>query len=70
MEERRKALEERTARLRKRHAVREDINQTLCLDPAWWGESGSDIDSDGVDESELDEEIYVGLKLRRESFST
>lgn len=67
MEERRKALEERTARLKKRNAVREVVNQALCLDPAWWGESESD--SDDIDEGEIDEEIYVSPELLREVFS-
>ena len=33
MEERRKALEERTARLQ----VNKGLNRSLCIDPAWWG---------------------------------
>ena len=65
MEERRKALEARTARLKKRNAVREGVNQTLCLDPAWWGESESDIDSDDVDEDKIDEADYVSSQLRQ-----
>jgi hypothetical protein len=66
MEERRKALEERTARLKKRNALREDINRSLCLDPAWWGESESDIDSDGIGEAEADEAVYVSLNHTRQ----
>lgn len=62
MEARRKALEERTARLKKRNAAREVINQSLCLDPAWWGESESDIDSDGVGDGEADEALYVSYE--------
>ena len=65
MEERRKALEERTARLKKRNAVREGINQTLGFDPAWWGEGESDVDSDDVDEVEIDEAVYVSFELDR-----
>ena len=37
MEERWKALEERTARLQGRNAVNKDLNRSLCIDPAWWG---------------------------------
>ena len=62
MEERRKALEERAARLKKRNAVREGINQTLYLDPAWWGESESDVDSNDVDEGGIDEVVYVSFE--------
>lgn len=68
MEERRKALEECTARSQKRKAVREGVNQMLCLDPSWWGESESDFDSDAVDEDEIDEAIYVSPAIDRESF--
>jgi len=67
-EERRKALEERAARLKKRNAVRQGINQTLSVDPAWWGESGSDIDSDDVDESEINETVYVSYNPRQKVF--
>lgn len=63
MEERRKAIEERTARLKQRNAVREGINQELFLDPAWWGESESDIGSDDLDEGEIDEAVYVSFEL-------
>lgn len=66
MEERRKALEERTARLLKRNAVREDVNRSLCIDPAWWGESESDIDSDG--EGEADEVVYVSFRPHQTLF--
>lgn len=62
MEEQRKALEERCVRLKKRNAVREDINQTLCLDPTWWGESESDVDSDDDGEGEIDEVVYVSFE--------
>ena len=62
MEERRKALEERTAGLKKRNSVREGINQALSLDPAWWGEGESDVDSDDVDEGEIDEAVYVSFE--------
>lgn len=65
MEERRRTLEERAARLKKRNAVREGVNQTLCLDPAWWGENDSDADSDGVNEGESDEAVYVSSGLLR-----
>jgi hypothetical protein len=68
MEERRKALEERTARLKKRNAVREGINQSLCLDPAWWGESESDIESDSGGEGEADEAVYVSFEPHRKAF--
>lgn len=62
MEERRKTLDERAVRLRKRNAVRESVNQTLSLDPTWWGEGESGIDSDDVDEGETDEAVYVSFK--------
>ena len=68
MEERRKALEERTTRLKKRNAVRESINQTLGFDSTWWGESESDADSDDVDEGEIDEALYVSPELARKPF--
>lgn len=68
MEERRKALEERAARLKRRNTVREEINQTLCLDPAWWGESESDIDLDDADEVEIDEVVYVSFGPSRREF--
>lgn len=68
MEERRRALEERTERLKKQNAVREDINQTLCLDPAWWGENESDVDSDDADEGVIDEAVYVSSELDRKLF--
>lgn len=67
MEERRKALEEHTTRLKKRNVMREGINQTLCLNPAWWGECESDIDSDDVEESEIDEVVYVSFLTMPES---
>lgn len=69
MEERRRTLEEHTARLKKRNAVREDVNQTLSLDPAWWGESESDIDSDDFDEGEIDEAVYVSVESDQKTFS-
>ena len=62
MEERRKILEERAACLKQRNAVREDVNQTLSLDPAWWGESESDVDSDDVDSDEIDDAVYVSFE--------
>lgn len=68
-EERRKALEERTAHLKKRNTVREGINRTLGCNPAWWGESESEVDSDDVDEGEIDEAVYVSSELTRKSFS-
>ena len=68
MEERRKAIEERTARLKKRNAVKEGINQTLGFNPAWWGESESDVDSD-ADEGEIDETVYVSSVFPRKSSS-
>lgn len=68
MEERRKASEERTARLNKRNTVREDINRTLGFDSTWWGEGESDVDSDDVDEGESDDALYVSSELTRKSF--
>lgn len=65
MEERRKALEERTTRLKKRDAVREGINQALGFSSAWWGENGSDVDEDDDDEDEIDEAVYVSYLLVR-----
>lgn len=59
MEERRKALEERTMRLEKRDAVREGVNQALGFSSAWWGENGSDVDEEDVDEDKMDEAVYV-----------
>jgi hypothetical protein len=70
MEERRKLLEENTTRLKKRNAVREGITQTLCLDPVWWGESESDIESDSVDEGEIDESVYVSFEPRQKYFAS
>lgn len=69
MEERRKEIEERTARSKKRNAVKEDINQTLGFNPAWWGECESDVDSDDADEGEIDEAVYVSSELVRKSSS-
>ena len=69
MEERRKAIEERTARLEKRNTVKEGINQTLGFNPAWWGESELDVDSDDADEGEIDEAVYVSSELARRSSS-
>jgi hypothetical protein len=63
MEERRRAIEEHTARSKMHNTVREGINQTLGFNPAWWGESESDFDSDDDDEGEIDEEVYVSSKL-------
>lgn len=68
MEERRKALEESTAHLKRRNAVRENINQSLGLDPAWWGEGESDIDSDDVDDGETGEAVYVSLERCQKAF--
>ena len=65
MEERRKAIEEHTTRLKKRDAVKEGINQTLGFNPAWWGESELDVDSDDGDEDEIDEAVYVSSELAR-----
>jgi len=62
MEERRRALEEGATRLKKRKAVREGVNQVLSLDPGWWGESESGVDSDDADEGEIDEAVYVSFK--------
>jgi hypothetical protein len=62
MEERRKALEECTARLKKRNAMRESVNQTLSLDSAWWGEGESSVDPDDVDDCETDEAVYVSFE--------
>ena len=69
MEERRKALEEGTTRLNKRNAVREGVNQTLSLDPGWWGESESGVDSDDADEGEIDEAVYVSFEPHWEKCS-
>ena len=69
VEERRKILEERVSRMKKRNAVREGINQTLFLDPAWWRESESDVESDDVDESGTDEAVYVSSEPDRKAFS-
>ena len=60
-EERRRALDERAVRLKRRNVVREGINQALDLDPTWWGEGESDIETDDIDEGEIDEAVYVGF---------
>lgn len=62
MEERRRTLEDGATRLKKRNAVREGVNQVLSLDPAWWGESESGVDSDDADEDEVDEAVYVSFE--------
>jgi hypothetical protein len=62
MEEQRRQLERKAARMRRREHVREDVGKVLPIAPQWWGDdewqaiaSGSD-----EDESEGEEIVLVG----------
>jgi hypothetical protein len=65
MEEQRRQLERRAARVRRRERVREDIGKVLSIAPQWWGddERQAIASESDEDESEGEETILVGDTL-------
>jgi hypothetical protein len=61
MEEQRRQLERKAARMRRRERVREDVGKLLSIAPQWWGDDEwQAITSADEDESEGEETVLVG----------
>jgi hypothetical protein len=65
MEEQRRQLERRTALVRRRERVREDVGKVLSIAPQWWGDDEwqTIVSESDEDESEGEETILVGDTL-------
>ena len=65
MEEQRRQLERKAARMRRREHVREDVGKVLPIAPQWWGDDEWQAIASGSDEDESDgeETVLVGDTL-------